>query len=332
MTEWYYHLPGQGRVGPMAADDVRTAYRDGQVQRDTLAWHSGARDWQPLDRFSEELELDGIQPARRAPEPPAIPASPAYAATAGASAAQASVYAASTAYAEPSSPYAPPRASVSDTGTYAALDASDVVYAGFWRRVAALVIDAIVVSIAYYIVMIVMFIFVGAAAFGAIGSNNAGAAAGPIMAMFAVIYLAYPVISGLYYIGFESSTAQATLGKMAVGIKVADADGRRLSRMHAFGRWASHLLCYFTLYIGYVMAAFTERKRGLHDMVASTLVVDRWAYTSRPDRQQRGLGTVAIVVLVLGALLAVAYVGLMMAVAIPAYQDYLQRAAAASAG
>lgn len=314
----------------MAADDVRTAYRDGQVQRDTLAWHSGARDWQPLDRFSEELELDGIQPARRTPEPPAVPASPAYAATAGASAAQASVYAASSAYAEPSSPYAPPRASVDDAGAYAVLNATDVVYAGFWRRVAALVIDAIVVTVAYYIVMVVMFIVMGAAAFSAFSSDNAGAAAGSFMAMMVVIYLAYPVVSGLYYIGFESSSAQATLGKMAVGIKVADADGRRLSRTHALGRWASHLLCYLTLYIGYIMAAFSERKRGLHDMAASTLVVDRWAYTSRPDKQQRGLGTVTIVVLVLGALLTVAYIGLVVAIAIPAYQDYVQRAAAAA--
>ena len=62
MTDWYYHLPGQGRVGPMAADDVREAYRDGRVQRDTLAWHVGARDWQPLDRFSDSLGLDEVAP------------------------------------------------------------------------------------------------------------------------------------------------------------------------------------------------------------------------------------------------------------------------------
>ena len=60
MTDWYYHLPGQGRIGPLGADDVREAYRDGRVQRDTLAWHVGARDWLPLDRFSESLRLDEL--------------------------------------------------------------------------------------------------------------------------------------------------------------------------------------------------------------------------------------------------------------------------------
>ena len=109
---------------------------------------------------------------------------------------------------------------------------------------------------------------------------------------------------------------------------VTDADGRRLGRGRALGRSASHLLCYMTLYIGYIMAGFTERKRGLHDMVASTLVVDRWAFTHDPGRQQKGLGTVAIIVLILGALLIVAYIAIMAAIALPAYQSYMERAAA----
>jgi len=64
-------------------------------------------------------------------------------------------------------------------------------------------------------------------------------------------------------------------------------------------------------------------------MVASTLVVDRWAYTAHPERQRRGLGAVALVVLILGALAVVAYIGIVFAIAIPAYQDYLHRASGA---
>ena len=59
--------------------------------------------------------------------------------------------------------------------------------------------------------------------------------------------------------------------------------------------------------IGYIMAAFTDRKRALHDMLAGTLVVDRWAFTSQPERQRHELGTVTIVVLVLSAVLIVVY-------------------------
>ena len=60
------------------------------------------------------------------------------------------------------------------------------------------------------------------------------------------------------------------------------------------------------------MAAFTDRKRALHDMLAGTLVVDRWAYTSHPERQRTELGTVTIVILVIGGLLILAYLALIM--------------------
>ncbi|BDU15137.1 RDD family protein [Lysobacter auxotrophicus] len=304
MTDWYYHLPGQGRVGPLGADDVREAYRAGRVQRDTLAWHVGARDWLPLDRFFESLGLD----AAVAP-PPAAYAAPAVAADG---------------LDDRASPYAPPRAALSEAGDYH-VAAGEIVYAGFWKRLAALMIDALVVTVAYYVILVVAMIAFGIGMAGTFSSETSSPAG--IAALLAVIYLTYPVVSGLYYVTLESSSTQATLGKMAVGIKVTDDTGRRLGRGRALGRWASHLLCYLTLYIGYFMAGFTDRKRGLHDMVASTLVVDRWAYTAQPDRQRRGLGTVALVLLVLGGLAAVAYVGVMFAIAVPAYQEYVRRAA-----
>lgn len=221
--------------------------------------------------------------------------------------------------------YAPPGAVVEDVGD-GFRSGDEVVYAGFWRRVAALCIDSFVVGIAFYAVLIAGMLVLGLgrmAALDQVDSLGGGAIGG----ILAVIYLAYPLISALYYAGMESSATQATLGKMAVGIKVTDADGHRLRRGQALGRWVSHLLCYVTLYIGYIMAAFTDRKRGLHDMVAGTLVVDRWAYTQDPGRQRKGLGTVAIIVLVLGALAVVAYLAIMLAIAIPAYQGYVERAA-----
>ena len=222
--------------------------------------------------------------------------------------------------------YAPPSAVVEDVGD-GFRSGDEVVYAGFWRRTAALFIDSMLVGVAYYAIVIVGMLVIGIGGMGGL-ENIDSLGGGAIGGFLAVIYLAYPLVSGLYYIGMESSGTQATLGKMAVGIKVTDADGRRLGRGRALGRWASHLLCYMTLYNGYIMAGFTERKRGLHDMVASTLVVDRWAFTHDPGRQQKGLGTVAIIVLILGALLIVAYIAIMAAIALPAYQSYMERAAA----
>ena len=186
-------------------------------------------------------------------------------------------------------------------------------------------IDALVVTIAYYVVVVVAVIAPGVGMAGAFSGSSA--TPGAVALLSVVIWLTYPVISGLYYVSMESSSTQATLGKLAVGIKVTDDDGHRMSRARALGRWASHVLCYLTVYIGYVMAGFTERKRGLHDMVASTLVVDRWAFTAQPGRQRRGLGTVALILLILGGLALVAYIGILFAIAVPAYQEYVRRSA-----
>jgi uncharacterized RDD family membrane protein YckC len=224
---------------------------------------------------------------------------------------------------EQGSLYAPPSALVEDIGD-GFRSGQEVVYAGFWRRTAAFSIDAFIVVVVYYAIVIAATLLLGLGGLAALENVNApdNAAIGGFLAL---VYVTYPVVSGLYFIGMESSGAQATLGKMAVGIKVTDGDGRRLGKGQALGRWVSHLLCYITLYIGYIMAAFTDRKRGLHDMVASTLVVDRWAFTNDPGRQKSGLDIVTIIVLSLTALL---YAAILLAIAIPAYQTYVERAAA----
>lgn len=219
--------------------------------------------------------------------------------------------------------YAPPSAIVADVGD-GFRSGDEVVYAGFWRRTAAFCIDSVFVTISFYIIFFGGMLLFGRGSLAELG-NSETLGSGALGGIIVLLYLTYPIISALYFVGMESSGTQATLGKMAVGIKVTDAQGVRLARGQALGRWVSHLLCYVTLYIGYVMAAFTERKRGLHDMVASTLVVDRWAFTNDPGRQQKGLGVVTIIVL---SLIALVYVAIILAIALPAYQSYVQRAAA----
>ena len=75
MTDWYYHAPGQGRVGPLTAEQMRQCFRERRIARDTLAWHEGLREWQPVERLIEELGLSGVQPD--ASLPPPVPPRPA---------------------------------------------------------------------------------------------------------------------------------------------------------------------------------------------------------------------------------------------------------------
>jgi len=76
----------------------------------------------------------------------------------------------------------------------------------------------------------------------------------------------------IYEAAMESSSKQATLGKMALGLKVTDEQGRRISFGRATARYFSKIISGMILLIGYIMAGFTARKQALHDMIAGTLV------------------------------------------------------------
>ena len=73
----------------------------------------------------------------------------------------------------------------------------------------------------------------------------------------------------------EASDVQATLGKPVIGAKVVDAQGGKLTFGRATGRHFAKYISSILLCVGYVMVAFDERKRGLHDMIAGTFVVAR---------------------------------------------------------
>lgn len=80
-------------------------------------------------------------------------------------------------------------------------------------------------------------------------------------------------IGWLYMALQESSASGATPGKKAMGLRVVDGNGERISFLRAFGRNVGRLLCYYSLTIGYLVMFFNERRRGLHDIVAGTRVV-----------------------------------------------------------
>ena len=92
------------------------------------------------------------------------------------------------------------------------------------------------------------------------------------------LVLLYPAVWGvgwLYWAGLESSGLQATLGKRVVGLMVTDMAGQRISFGRATGRYFGKILSAMLFYVGFLMAAFTDKKQALHDMLAGTLVVLR---------------------------------------------------------
>jgi uncharacterized RDD family membrane protein YckC len=162
-----------------------------------------------------------------------------------------------------------------------------VQYAGFWRRFAAYFIDGIIVGAVFWIIAIIGFggMFGGLMmharhshnfnySYNSDGTYNGDPAVVMSMIMMCLAFAAVAAIGGWLYFGLmESSAKQGTLGKMAVGIKVTDLQGNRISFGRATGRYFSKILSGLILYIGYMMAGFTEKKQALHDMIAGTLVV-----------------------------------------------------------
>jgi uncharacterized RDD family membrane protein YckC len=124
-----------------------------------------------------------------------------------------------------------------------------VEYAGFWKRFVAILIDAILLGIIGGLLTIGM-------------EREASSSVTTILGW-------------LYYAGMESSSRQATVGKSVMGIYVTGLDGQRISFLRATGRYFAKFISALILLIGFIMAAFTERKQALHDIIASTLVLSR---------------------------------------------------------
>ncbi len=136
-------------------------------------------------------------------------------------------------------------------------------YAGFWRRVIALVIDSLVCAVPAYAIGYV---------FG-MGMYQQGITSkSDLETMGNVLGI---IIWWLYFATMESSPPQGTLGKLAIGIKVTDSHGGRITFGRATGRHFAKILSALILCIGFLMAAFTERKQALHDSLADCLVVCR---------------------------------------------------------
>ena len=175
-------------------------------------------------------------------------------------------------------------------------------YAGFWKRFAAMVIDLIVLTGPY--------IFISSIVESGLRAD--------IIAI---------LITWSYFAGLESSKWQATLGKLAIGIKVVDLQAQQISSARATGRYLAKILS-GVLSIGYLMAAFTKRKQALHDIIAKCLVVNRNATPEQIQQETLSISTSTAAVvgfIVAGIVVSAFIIGVLAAIVIPAYQDYVIR-------
>jgi uncharacterized RDD family membrane protein YckC len=189
-----------------------------------------------------------------------------------------------------SNPYAAPTAPLLPQTTAAALED----HAGFWKRVAAYILDGIILYIPQ---MLIEKAFGGDAAKAALKQASLDAVGNPDAMMAANMHyystmwpamLLILVMGVLYFALCESSAWQGTLGKLALGIRVTDLQGKRISFPRALGRYFAKILSAIILGIGFLMVAWTQRKQGLHDMICDTLVLNGRASEFKPTQASSG--------------------------------------------
>ena len=164
-------------------------------------------------------------------------------------------------------------------------------YASFWLRFAAYLIDTILLGLIFFPLGLILGLIMGVTGnkqnpelmLGVNGSIN-------------VVTLA---VTWLYSSLLESSSWQGTVGKKLIGLRVTDLDGQRISFGKATGRHFGKILSSLICLVGFIMAAFTEKHQALHDQLAGTLVLTGPATGERhpepppPDFNFRG-GTLGL--------------------------------------
>jgi uncharacterized RDD family membrane protein YckC len=145
-----------------------------------------------------------------------------------------------------------------------------VVFAGFWLRLVAYLIDSVTVSL---LVSPILWDLL---------TRNLGpnVTLQNIVAFYAsgtpqslALQMLIALSRALYFAVFESSGWQATPGKKMLGLYVTDLSGRRVTLWRAAGRSFGMIISDLTLWVGFLMAAFTQRKQALHDVIAGCLVL-----------------------------------------------------------
>ena len=138
-------------------------------------------------------------------------------------------------------------------------------YAGFWLRFAAYLIDTIILGLVFVPVGVVL---------GLMQAASVDSQSPDLMPGINGLVNVGSILAGwLYSSLLESSSWQGTVGKKVVGLRVTDLDGNRISFGKATGRYFGKILSSMICLVGFIMAAFTEKRQALHDQLAGTLVL-----------------------------------------------------------
>ncbi len=246
---WFYAV-GKEKVGPLTEAEIGKLADDGTITDKTLVWTDGTKKWLPFAQ------------AKAAPSTPPPPEQALETAVKKVACSQCN----NSFPIDETIQYGGQRICASCKSAFfqkvkeGKNVSTTMTYGGFWIRFGAKFLDGIVTGLCYMVVAFAVGFMVQSDA------ENPG----PLFFLF-FVQMAIPAVYTTFFLG----KFQATPGKMAAGLIVVSPDGGRISYGRAFGRHLGEFLSSIILGIGYLMAAFDDEKRTLHDRICSTRVIKK---------------------------------------------------------
>ena len=242
---WYYAKEGR-QVGPLSAEDLQAQVAAGVVREDTLVWREGMAGWQPYGTVSGGAAA-------------AAPASQPTCAQCGRAAAPDEMIRFGDRWVCASC-----KPGFVQGLKEGAIAPGQLSYGGFWIRFAAMLLDTIIMGVVGFILQFPLILRMLAAPQETASLRWLG------------LQMLLNLVKFILSLGYETwfvGRFGATPGKMACGLKIVMPDGGRIGYARALARFFAKIISSLTLCIGFIMAAFDDEKRALHDRICETRVV-----------------------------------------------------------
>ncbi|MCG8633011.1 MAG: RDD family protein [Desulfobacterales bacterium] len=278
---WYYAI-NREKQGPLTDTDFYELVQSGTIKDETLVWNESMTEWTPFGQIgSKPGEAEEPVPPNPAPDAGATMAAPESAGSESSGADSEAKSGVNRKFCSQCGNSFPEDELAGFQGNLVCasckpaflqkiregVSTGEMLYAGFWIRLGAKLIDGIILGILNFVISL---------AFGALifpmAANPEDIQAVMIPSLI-MGFFQWAVNIG-YATWFVGRFA-ATPGKMVCGLKVVTAEGDKVTYLRAFGRCFGELVSSLILGIGYLMAAFDSEKRTLHDRICSTRVIKK---------------------------------------------------------
>ena len=247
-----YYAEENQQVGPIGKTELQSLIRAKKLNARTLVWQPGMQNWQELGIFIRHHKGKGGQAAS-----PAAPVKQALCSECGLRFAEDNMIRFQESWVCAGCKPVFVQKIKEGVSVAGAMN-----YAGFWIRLGAIAIDAFILWIANIILFIPLGILVPT-------STDSPFAFLSFMPLLVLVQYAIPAVYDTWFVGKYG----ATPGKMACNLKVVVEDGSQITYLRALGRHFAKWISSMILAIGFIMAAFDDEKRTLHDRICETRVV-----------------------------------------------------------